>query len=275
MKQTYSDLEILEKQLEAGTVSHAYIFECLNADDALNEALIFISKYNDINTNDLNYDITKERNARDLSIIKPDGKTITIDKIRDLISFFRTGPFQNKYKTAIIYEADKLRVESSNAMLKLLEDMPSYGKIILIVKSSKRLLPTILSRCQLIRLGSKSGESQNIDYNFVYDLIDALIAGKIYYIAEHRKEIEENKDNGAEFFSAIIEYLGMISFFNQISIGDEDLSRRISENYSQRNIDHTKLNEVVLKCIEVQKNLYNNVNFLLSVERIALDLNKL
>ena len=67
----------------------------------------------------------------------------------------------------------------------------------------------------------------------------------------------------------------MISFFNQISIGDEDLSRRISENYSQRNIDHTKLNEVVLKCIEVQKNLYNNVNFLLSVERIALDLNKL
>ena len=118
MKETYSDLEILEKQLEAGTVSHAYIFECLNVDDALNEALIFISKYNDINTNDLNSDITKERNARDLSIIKPDGKTITIDKIRDLISFFRTGPFQNKYKTAIIYEADKLRVESSNAMLK-------------------------------------------------------------------------------------------------------------------------------------------------------------
>lgn len=275
MKEIYSDLEILEKQLETRTVSHAYIFECLNVDEALTEAITFINRYNGINANDSSSDITKDKNARDLSIIKPDGKTITIDKIRELISFFRTGPFQNKYKTAIIYEADKLRVESSNAMLKLLEDMPSYGKIILIVKSSKRLLPTILSRCQLIRLGSETAESENIDYNFVYDLIDELIAGKISYIADNRKEIENLKDYSVEFFSVVIEYLGMISFYKHIDINDEDLNKRINDKYSQRKINNIKLNEIILRCMEVQKNLYNNVNFLLSVERIALDLNKL
>lgn len=275
MKEIYSDLEILEKQLETRTVSHAYIFECLNVDEALTEAITFINRYNGINANDSSSDITKDKNARDLSIIKPDGKTITIDKIRELISFFRTGPFQNKYKTAIIYEADKLRVESSNAMLKLLEDMPSYGKIILIVKSSKRLLPTILSRCQLIRLGSETEESENIDYNFVYDLIDELIAGKISYIADNRKEIENLKDYSVEFFSVVIEYLGMISFYKHIDINDEDLNKRINDKYSQRKINNIKLNEIILRCMEVQKNLYNNVNFLLSVERIALDLNKL
>lgn len=275
MREINTDLAILQKQLETGSVSHAYIFECLDVDEALSEALIFINKYNNIISDEMHADLTKDKNARDLSIVKPDGKTITIDKIRELISFFRTGPFQNKYKTAIIYEADKLRVESSNAMLKLLEDMPGYGKIILIVKSSKRLLPTILSRCQLIRLGSDSGESENIDMDFVHDLIDALIAGKISYIADHRKEIEDMKEYGAEFFSVVIEYLGLISFYNHININDEDLKKRIVEKYSQREINHTKLNEIILSCMEVQKNLYNNVNFLLSVERIALDLNKL
>lgn len=267
-----NSLKILEKQINGGTVSHAYIFESMDIKNGLDTALKFVAMYNKINEIEKQ---TLEMYARDLSVVEAEGKTITIDKIRELIKFFQTSPFELRYKSAIILEADRLRVESSNAMLKLLEDMPSYGKIILVAKSAKRLLPTITSRCQLIRLMDDEVQSENIDREFVYDLIDAFISGKFTSIQDDRKKIEELKDHAAEFFSIAIEYLGMIRFIDYDTTIDGDIVDRIKALHGSVNIDHTALNAVIIEAMQMQKNLYNNVNFLLSVEAFALKLNKI
>jgi DNA polymerase-3 subunit delta' len=63
-------------------------------------------------------------------------------------------PVRGRRKIAIIDDADKLNPESSNSLLKTLEEPPPGSVIILLSTSVQRQLPTIRSRCQIIRFGS-------------------------------------------------------------------------------------------------------------------------
>jgi DNA polymerase-3 subunit delta' len=60
-------------------------------------------------------------------------------------------PFEGKARVFLIDEADKLNDASANALLKVLEEPPRTSHLILITARPAMLLPTILSRCQMIR----------------------------------------------------------------------------------------------------------------------------
>src|SRR6185369_4404001 len=60
-------------------------------------------------------------------------------------------PFEGKARVFLIDEADKLNDASANALLKVLEEPPKTSHLILITARPAMLLPTILSRCQMIR----------------------------------------------------------------------------------------------------------------------------
>jgi DNA polymerase-3 subunit delta' len=60
-------------------------------------------------------------------------------------------PFYGRRKVAIIDDADHLNVEGANALLKTLEEPPPRSVILLIGTSEQRQLPTIRSRCQIVR----------------------------------------------------------------------------------------------------------------------------
>jgi DNA polymerase III subunit delta' len=68
-------------------------------------------------------------------------------------------PVEGRYKVAIITDAHLLRTEAANAFLKLLEEPSSRTVFILVTSRPDRLLPTILSRCQQVRLTSLSDEA--------------------------------------------------------------------------------------------------------------------
>jgi len=71
--------------------------------------------------------------------------------VRALLQFLRVRPFQGSLKTAIVGDAHRLRTGAANAFLKMLEEPPDDTLIILLTSLSGGLLPTIRSRCQLIR----------------------------------------------------------------------------------------------------------------------------
>ena len=83
-----------------------------------------------------------------------DGESkIYIEDIRKLKSFFRFKPYLGPYKFAIIDDAHQLTAEAANALLKILEEPPSFS-IIILVSSMPGLIPsTILSRCEEVRFG--------------------------------------------------------------------------------------------------------------------------
>lgn len=76
---------------------------------------------------------------------------IGIDTIRDLKRESGYKRFEGKYKVYIFTQAEKMRPEAANALLKLLEEPPEGLVLILITESIHKILPTIKSRCQLVR----------------------------------------------------------------------------------------------------------------------------
>lgn len=76
--------------------------------------------------------------------------SIGIDLIRALHTFFATKPTTGDHKTAIFLYADHLTREAQHAFLKTLEEPPEFAQIILITHHTHHLLPTILSRCQIV-----------------------------------------------------------------------------------------------------------------------------
>ncbi len=76
---------------------------------------------------------------------------IGIDTIRGLKKEARYKLYEGKKKIFIISGAEKMRVEAANALLKLLEEPPGNLMLILITTNIYQMLPTIKSRCQLMR----------------------------------------------------------------------------------------------------------------------------
>ena len=73
----------------------------------------------------------------------------SVDDIRQLVDQVRIPPQVGKYKIYIIDEVHMLSTQAFNAFLKTLEEPPSYVKFILATTERHKIIPTILSRCQV------------------------------------------------------------------------------------------------------------------------------
>ena len=86
-----------------------------------------------------------------------------IDDIRDLLEKVKIPPQIGKYKVYIIDEVHMLTKEAENAFLKTLEEPPSHIVFILATTEKNKILPTILSRCQIYDF-KKISDQDNIKY---------------------------------------------------------------------------------------------------------------
>ena len=74
------------------------------------------------------------------------------DEIKVLIDNAITKPFETLHKFLIVKNGEKLSDIAQNVLLKTLEDLPSFVTVIILTKSLAKILPTILSRCQVVQL---------------------------------------------------------------------------------------------------------------------------
>ena len=105
-------------------------------------ARIFANKINNIN-------IDKKQDGI-FNIFELDAASNnSVDDIRDLVAQTRIPPQNGKYKVYIIDEVHMLSKAAFNAFLKTLEEPPKYCVFILATTEKQKLIPTILSRCQI------------------------------------------------------------------------------------------------------------------------------
>ena len=91
----------------------------------------------------------------DLFLIEPATPTsIKIDQVRGAVREILSRPFEARARAFVIDEAHLLTEEASNALLKALEEPPASSHVMLVTASPQALLPTIRSRCQLLRVGA-------------------------------------------------------------------------------------------------------------------------
>ena len=83
--------------------------------------------------------------------------TVSVDEIRDqVVNDVAIRPYEGRYKIYIIDDASKMTPQAQNALLKTLEEPPAYAVILLLADNVDSLLPTILSRCVMLRLAPVS-----------------------------------------------------------------------------------------------------------------------
>ena len=90
----------------------------------------------------------------------------SVDDIRALVDQVRIPPQGGKYKVYIIDEVHMLSAAAFNAFLKTLEEPPSYAKFILATTEKNKIIPTILSRCQIFDFHRINNEDivQHLEY---------------------------------------------------------------------------------------------------------------
>lgn len=92
----------------------------------------------------------KENEFLDVQVIEPDGLTIKVEQVRDLKSDLSYSSMEYGKKVYIIDGIDKMSVSAANSLLKFLEEPQANIYFFLLTDALERVLPTILSRVQII-----------------------------------------------------------------------------------------------------------------------------
>jgi DNA polymerase-3 subunit delta' len=90
----------------------------------------------------------------DLTVVEADreGEVLRVDQVRELQHSLSLSPYEARYRVALILRFEEAHSSAGNALLKTLEEPPPQVVVILTAKSVENLLPTIVSRCEILRL---------------------------------------------------------------------------------------------------------------------------
>lgn len=90
----------------------------------------------------------------DLVIVQAEkeGGTLKVEQIRSLRQVLSLKPYQGKYRVSLLLRFQEANPSASNALLKTLEEAPAHDILILTADTAEQLLPTIVSRCETLRL---------------------------------------------------------------------------------------------------------------------------
>lgn len=143
---------MLRKSVENSHLAHAYLFSGSSHLGKKTVALKFVEILNG-SALDKNFD-------PDVLIIEPEiiekngakkESEIGIDQARKIQRQISLSPYQSSYKIVIIDQVEKMTLQASNCLLKTLEEPAGSSVLILITAQPQMLLPTIISRCQIVR----------------------------------------------------------------------------------------------------------------------------
>jgi len=87
----------------------------------------------------------------DVQVIEPSGQVIKVEQVREMRQAAYMRPMVGRKRVFIVSEADKMKDESANTMLKILEEPPLFSHLILVTDNPHLILPTIRSRCQALQ----------------------------------------------------------------------------------------------------------------------------
>ncbi len=129
--------------------------------------------------------------VKDISIqrVIPE-KSFSIEDVRNIKKTIFLKAFSGDKKVLIIHDFDSASIDAQNAMLKILEEPPLDTQIFLLAQTDN-LLPTVLSRCKVVKLEeTKQKIDENIFLEF-QNLIQANISEKFYFAQEKSKDKKE------------------------------------------------------------------------------------
>lgn len=246
--------QILKKMIDEDKVGHAYLF---TGKEGIGKKLVAI----EFAKHAMSTKNSESFNETDFKIILPEKDSIKIEEVRKLIGEVYLKPAYSKRKVIIIDDADKMNSNAQNALLKVLEEPPTYATLILITSNKEKIIKTILSRVTEIKFDPLSNDElleivgKEVEFDFArgsaskalalindstYDLSKELVDAfeKRNFIDINKKIAEIKGVDGIDMcrvleFSKIIYFkdikLSTASKIKKISLIDETI-RNIKRN---------------------------------------------
>lgn len=153
--------------------SHAYLFTGKNLEITNRVVNVFakilLCDSKTANDNCINCRVFDAGQHPDYRHWKPDAeksKFIKMEQVQEVIAENQKYPITSKHKVLYLEQANMLRVEGSNAILKTLEEPSVFTTIILNTDSIDNILSTIISRCQIIPVKSMAAEDDLSTFEF-------------------------------------------------------------------------------------------------------------
>jgi DNA polymerase-3 subunit delta' len=311
-------IHYLEVSIINQTIGHAYIFEGPEGIGKRRAAIAFAKgiqcrNYQGDACNTCSSCLKiNSGNHPDVRVIEPDNTTIKNKQIEELQQDLLRKPYESGKKIYIIHQADCMTISAQNRLLKTLEEPPEYGIILLMSTNANRFLPTIRSRCQILKFNRV--EEQKIEkfiknnYHVAEDeakmlagLSDGLI-GKAVKMQESEdfkvqreeviqiieKVLNENELNvfdSVKFFQIYKENIDelldwMILWFRDMLILQETGSEKFLINSDKsvtlqrqfNRIGYEKITNSIKIIEKTKKNIKANVNFQLAIEIMLLSM---
>jgi DNA polymerase III, delta'' subunit len=155
-------VDMLKKHVSQGTTRHAYLFAGPPGLGRRTLALRFAQALNCQTPVEAGIPCGQCRDCKqieamqhaDLTIVRAEseGGTLKVDQIREARRSLTLKPYQSNYRVALFLRFQEANDNAANALLKTLEEAPSYAVLILTADHPEQLLPTIVSRCEVLRL---------------------------------------------------------------------------------------------------------------------------
>jgi DNA polymerase-3 subunit delta' len=193
----------LDKALEKGNFSHAYLFAGSEHVGKFTVALGWAEKL--LGTTSVinpNLIILRPEIEEKNGVIKK--KAISVEDVRELQKKLIMTATESKFKIAIIDDADYLNTSAQNALLKTLEEPANGVILILIAQNKEKLLPTIISRCQTKKFNPVSSDELDkiLDNNQYREEIIFWSLGRpglARMLSEDKTALRERQESFQEF----------------------------------------------------------------------------
>ncbi|MFR2610864.1 MULTISPECIES: DNA polymerase III subunit delta' [Anaerococcus] len=259
-------IEILENQIKNDKLSNAYIFESKNSSYNLDKALEFSkSVFNNFGIN------TKLEENPDFEIIKKDDKekNISIKTIRLLIKDMYLRPTNGKIKIYIIKDSENLSIESSNALLKSIEEAKDYIILIFTTNNAYSLLKTIRSRCQIISFKSQI-ENEFVDREKLSYILSEIISGNFSFYYKNKDFFSKAKDYKEELFVEILNFFNNLIKLKYYKNNAKENKKVLFYLRKIENLPFDSIDRIIRKAEQITKGFKNNANFDMAVENFLI-----
>lgn len=305
----------MKRAIENDKISHSYLFEGPEAVGkkkfALALAKTLLCKEGGLEPcNKCSSCIKFESgNHPDMYLIEPEKDVIKKEQVEEAIRSMITKPLEGRRKIYIVDDSYKMTKEAQNGFLKTLEEPPAYVNMILISRNSGSILPTILSRCEVIKffpiekakiidfLMKKHGKTReeadfissfskgsigkaidlSLSENFTQmrddtiEIVDNVLNGDKLKVFTSMTFFEENEDNIEEILDIILYWFRDLLIYKETGLEELLINKDKVELLSSKTfLTKEKINDIIETVQSTKDNLSRRVNYQLSLETMLL-----
>ncbi len=308
-------IEILKNAIKNRHIFHCYLF---SGEEAIGKKLVALAFAKTLLCKEKGLEPCNSCNSclkfdnfnhPDLELIEPEKDLIPKKRIDELVKSMAIAPLESERRLIIIDECDKMGIEAQNELLKTLEEPPLYINIILITSNMNSLIPTILSRAQVIKffpvenkkiiklLKEKYNKSTE-EAKFIADFTKGSV-GKAIYLSQSEEFFNmrentlntihniltgdkmnimnsvnffvENKDSIDSIMDIILYWFRDLIIYKELGNSNLIVNKdKIQLLSSQSFINKNRINDIIEYVIKTKDHIKSNVNFQLAIETMLL-----